>query len=199
VVNNSINKIFEVPGGSQAQYDEVMKHLDLANHKQKGLVSHCAGPIPGGWRVCDVWESWEDADAFATNRLMAILQKAGVPHPIISVYPIAHYMKPAELHGAKDHKQAGALNAVFEIAGGDKAAYEKTISMLGLPGNPPAGQVAHAAGPIPGGWRVVDTWESKEAMDAFFRDRLMAVLQQMGWMPIPHIYPLHNYLTSKEV
>jgi hypothetical protein len=34
-------------------------------------------------------------------------------------------------------------------------------------GDPPAGLLFHASGPIDGGWGVIDFWESRAAFDAF--------------------------------
>ena len=42
------------------------------------------------------------------------------------------------------------------------------------------GLLVHSAGPIDGGWGVIDFWESSEAFDRFAQDRLMPVIQQLG-------------------
>ena len=56
--------------------------------------------------------------------------------------------------------------------------------------------VCHAAGPTPdGGWRVVDVWESEEALGRF-RQKLMPLLQQIGIPAVtPQVLPLHNIVT----
>ena len=57
----------------------------------------------------------------------------------------------------------------------------RIIDELGLGGKPPAGQVFHAEGPMAGGGtRVVDVWESQEALDAFMRDQLGPIIQRLG-------------------
>lgn len=56
--------------------------------------------------------------------------------------------------------------------------------------------VSHIAGPtLDGGWRVVDVWESEEALGDF-RQHLMPILQQVG-IPIvsPQVFPVHNLVT----
>jgi quinol monooxygenase YgiN len=46
--------------------------------------------------------------------------------------------------------------------------------------NPPAGMVVHTALQIDGGVRVIDVWESREAIDRFFQDRLMPAAQAVA-------------------
>jgi hypothetical protein len=45
--------------------------------------------------------------------------------------------------------------------------------------------VAHIAGPTPDGWRVVDVWQTEEAL-ARFRQKLVPLLEQVG---IPRVAP----------
>jgi len=56
--------------------------------------------------------------------------------------------------------------------------------------------VSHVAGPTPdGGWRVVDVWESEEAL-ARFRQKLMPLLEQVGIPGVaPQVLPVHNLVT----
>ena len=72
----------------------------------------------------------------------------------------------------------------------------RIIDELGLGGKPPAGQVFHAEGPMAdGGTRVVDVWESQEALDAFMRDQLGPIIQRLGLsMPSPTIWPIATLL-----
>jgi hypothetical protein len=53
--------------------------------------------------------------------------------------------------------------------------------------------VAHVAGPTPdGGWRVVDVWESEEALGRF-RQKLMPLLERVGIPGVaPQVLPVHN-------
>jgi hypothetical protein len=56
--------------------------------------------------------------------------------------------------------------------------------------------VSHAAGPMPdGSWRVVDVWESEEALGRF-RQKLMPLLEQVGIPSVaPQMLPVHNVVT----
>jgi hypothetical protein len=43
--------------------------------------------------------------------------------------------------------------------------------------NPIAGIVAHVSGPIPGGWHIINVWESEEALHEFQTQRLFPALR----------------------
>ena len=47
------------------------------------------------------------------------------------------------------------------------------------------GLLVHSAGPIDGGWAVIDFWESTEAFDRFTQNKLMPVTQQLGDRAFP--------------
>src|SRR3954452_11841154 len=48
-----------------------------------GLIAHVAGPMRGGWRIVDIWESEEAAQRFQVERLGPAVQRAtaGAPTP----------------------------------------------------------------------------------------------------------------------
>lgn len=60
---------------------------------------------------------------------------------------------------------------------------------------PVEGLLAHIPGQGPKGFRVVDVWESQEALDRF-ADVLMPVLQEIGVQGQPEIYPAHTYVSA---
>ncbi len=62
------------------------------------------------------------------------------------------------------------------------------------PANPPSGIIVQLAGPFEGGWRVISVWQSQEAYEAFRRDRLAPVIQQMGIADQVQIAPLHSVM-----
>jgi len=89
-----------------------------------------------------------------------------------------------------------AVASVFDFPSGTQAQYDAVLRELGLePGAPPRpGQLLHAAGRYEGGWCVVDIWESREALDVYFRDRLAGALERAG-MPtplLPQVFETHN-------
>jgi hypothetical protein len=55
--------------------------------------------------------------------------------------------------------------------------------------------ISHFAGPTPDGWRVVDVWESEEALGRF-RQKLLPLLEHAGIPQVTaQVYPAHNVVT----
>jgi hypothetical protein len=57
--------------------------------------------------------------------------------------------------------------------------------------------IFHSAGPIEGGWGVIDFWESREAFDRFVQGRLQPAIQELGDQAPPNPpdikeFPVHN-------
>ena len=75
----AIGILFEMPGVTQEQYDEVIQKLEDAREGMPpGRIYHVAGPTEDGWRVVDVWESQEQFERFGQT-LMPLLEETGVP------------------------------------------------------------------------------------------------------------------------
>ncbi|MEV0538135.1 hypothetical protein [Kitasatospora sp. NPDC050463] len=85
--------VFEIPGATQAQYEEVTNKMaggrggvkSRSDWPVPGLISHCAGPTPGGWHVTDVWESKEAFQRFA-EKLAPLMREAGMPDAEPKIY-----------------------------------------------------------------------------------------------------------------
>jgi hypothetical protein len=61
--------------------------------------------------------------------------------------------------------------------------------------NTPKGALGRLAGPIEGGWRVISLFESQEDWEAFRREQLDPMFQQMGIAAPPvQIWPLHSFM-----
>ena len=73
-----------------------------------------------------------------------------------------------------------AIGLCITFPGATAAQYDALHGAVEVDENPPAGMIFHSAGPIEGGWGVIDFWESRDAFDAFGRDRLMPTAQQLG-------------------
>ncbi|MEU7011290.1 hypothetical protein [Streptomyces sp. NPDC046332] len=63
---------FDFPDAGQELYDAVIERVtggqgftQFADLPTTGLVSHAAGPVDGGFRVTEVWESVEALEAHA--------------------------------------------------------------------------------------------------------------------------------------
>jgi hypothetical protein len=92
-----------------------------------------------------------------------------------------------------------AVAMLLEWPGQTQEQYEQLMKLVGLEANPPEGGLFHVAGPMPGGWRVVDIWESEEAFERFAGERLMPAVQRVGIpdMPDPEFYPIEGVWVSE--
>ena len=89
----AIGVIFNFPGGTTEQYDEVTRGLNngqpmrsLADWPDGGCLSHIAGTTPDGLAVLDVWESAEKFQAFG-QKLMPLIQQAGLKPDEPVIFP----------------------------------------------------------------------------------------------------------------
>jgi len=86
--------LLEFPGVTQEQYDQVIEKLQLGGKTYQGGIFHVAGPMEGGWRVVDVWESQEAFDRFFQAKLGQALQEVGVAPPQPKVWPVHNILRP---------------------------------------------------------------------------------------------------------
>ena len=66
-----------------------------------------------------------------------------------------------------------AVGIRLKFVGGTQENYDAAHGVMEIDSNPPEGMIVHAAGPVDGGWGVIDFWESREAFDRFVSGRLM--------------------------
>ena len=86
-----------------------------------------------------------------------------------------------------------ALALLLEFPGATQEQFDRVAEKIGS--TAPAGLLYHVEGPIQGGWRVVDVWESREAVDKFFQDQLGQALQEAGVaIPQPQFWPAHRII-----
>lgn len=78
--------------------------------------------------------------------------------------------------------------AVKKVTGGKSRA--ETVADW-----PVEGLLMHVAGQGAGGFRVIDVWESEEAV-AKFGQILIPILQDLGVTDQPEIYPAHTFLAG---
>lgn len=60
-----------------------------------------------------------------------------------------------------------AIAMLAEIADLTREQYEQVVKTVNQSGSP-AGALVHAGGPIEGGYRVIEVWDTREAADAFY-------------------------------
>lgn len=89
-----------------------------------------------------------------------------------------------------------AIGLRMKIEGGTAEMYDGLDGGMNIDADPPEGLIFHAAGPIEGGWGILDFWESREDFDRFQENRLGPAMAEMGDLPAgpPDIveFPVHN-------
>jgi hypothetical protein len=96
-----------------------------------------------------------------------------------------------------------AVPVVLVFEGITQEQYEESIrrltdgkSRMESPADWPVdGLLAHIPGQGEKGFRVVDVWDSEEALDNFAA-KLMPILQDIGVEGRPEIYPAHTYVSA---
>jgi hypothetical protein len=90
-----------------------------------------------------------------------------------------------------------AVGLRLKFPGATQQQYDTTHGHIDMASNPPEGLIFHSAGPIEGGWGVIDFWESREAFDRFIQGRLQPAIQELGDQAPPNPpdikeFPVHN-------
>jgi hypothetical protein len=95
-----------------------------------------------------------------------------------------------------------AVGIRLKFAGGTQEQYQAVHDTVNAssPLGRADGLLVHSAGPIDGGWGVIDFWESRQAFDSFVAERLMPRLQGLGDRGFPNPpdvkeFPVHNLQT----
>jgi hypothetical protein len=91
-----------------------------------------------------------------------------------------------------------AIGLRIKFDGGTQEQYDALHRQANVDADPPQGLVFHMAGPIEGGWGVIDVWESRDAFDQFLAARLGPALQELGdqaYQGQPDIkeFPVHHF------
>ena len=86
----------EVPGMTQEQYDQVIE--TLRGKTAEGRIFHVAGPMEGGLRFFDVWESQEAINKFFQELLGPALQEAGIAAAPPQGWPVHNMLSGPEQH-----------------------------------------------------------------------------------------------------
>ncbi len=87
-----------------------------------------------------------------------------------------------------------AVLVIGEVSGGDAAMDNRIQEEIGVPSTPAAGAIARFAGPTDGGYQVITVWESEDALQTFWRERLLPAFKRLGISPpTPRVSQLDNY------
>jgi len=95
----TIGVIFDFPGkASRAKYEQTVKLIlkgrkkKLADWPVRGVLAHIAGPVPGGWRVVDVWQSRAAFNKFG-KKLKPVMRKVGLGGVKPKIFPLTRFIK----------------------------------------------------------------------------------------------------------
>lgn len=81
-------QMHEIPGMTQEQYEQGLRALNLSD-PPPGSHLHAGGPMEGGWRIFEVWESEEAANAFyGSESFQQMIRSTGIPASAITNYPV---------------------------------------------------------------------------------------------------------------
>lgn len=87
----------DFPGGTPSQYDEVIKRMGFTPRGKgaPGGLFHWVTMTDAGLRVTDVWESKEQFEKFAQEKIGPITQEVGVPGPPeTTFFDVHNYLTP---------------------------------------------------------------------------------------------------------
>ena len=80
--------VFEIPGLTREQYEQGMRELNLSG-PPPGSHLHASGPMEGGWRIVEVWDSEEAANAFyGSEPFQQMVRNNSVPAVAPTNYPV---------------------------------------------------------------------------------------------------------------
>jgi len=79
--------------------------------------------------------------------------------------------------------------------------YDKVVEIMGLlPGGPPpSGVLFHCVTETADGIRIIDVWESREALSAFQVETIEPLFRKIGVLdpPMTTFFEVHNYFVSR--
>jgi hypothetical protein len=90
----AVGVVLDFPGGTLAQYDEVIGKMGLTpgGALPPGGIFHWVTQTADGLRVTDVWESREQFEAFAQEQIGPYTQEVGLPQPQVTFYEVHNHL-----------------------------------------------------------------------------------------------------------
>jgi hypothetical protein len=85
-----------------------------------------------------------------------------------------------------------AVGIVFDGVGVTKAQYEQVLHQVAPNNTLAPGMLHHVAGATEDGIAVVELWDSQEALNTFFAEKLGAALQAAGITIQPKVFDVFN-------
>lgn len=92
------------------------------------------------------------------------------------------------------------IGVILDFPGGTLEQYDQVIGKMGFtPGGRGApGGLFHWVAATADGIRITDVWESREAFEAFAKDKIGPITQEVGVAgpPMTTFMEVHNHLTA---
>jgi hypothetical protein len=89
-----------------------------------------------------------------------------------------------------------AILMLIEFPGASTDDYDGLNREMGIdPHHLPDGLISHVVGPTDQGLLIADTWESEDALDKFFEQRVGPAMAKAGVAAgEPRVFPVHNHI-----
>jgi hypothetical protein len=90
----AVAAILEFEGGTLDQYDEVISRMGFepGGAGAPGSLFHWVTETDNGIRVTDVWESREQFQRFAEEKIGPITQEVGVPEAQVTMHDVHNHL-----------------------------------------------------------------------------------------------------------
>ena len=177
--------IYDVKGGTLAQYDEIIAALGPQVESPDGLV-HVAMATGDGFRVFDVWTSAAAYEGFAPV-LKPIIEAAG-----LGGSEVAEVGRVERLYVTESAGEVPAVGVYYRFAGMTAERYREVVSLVDFGAVPASTRRAHIACAVDGGMAVMALWASEAAFRAF-EPALQAAFAVAGVAaPAPEVGPVHR-------
>jgi len=186
----SVLLFFRSSGNVRQIYDAIVDEMQIRDAPPKGAIYHWCAPVPGGIQICDVWQTREDFDRFAQEKIGPLSAKHGLSAPTTDIMP---------LHERIEGRATARKGVGFFIEwDGDTQALlakvDEANARMNVITDPPTGLVMHWTVPTRTGIRVVDHWRTREDFERFVQSRLAETMDGIG-MPQPRVTQFDVYNT----
>ncbi len=155
-----ISAIYNATGGTLAQYDKIIEALGEHSNSPGGLA-HITAATADGFLVCDIWESQEAYDNFASH-LRPGVEATGIGSRITMLMGRVENMTIAD-----DDNDMPTVAIFYLFSRMTVAQYHQVASQVKFEGSSPTARRAHIACETAEGMFVVSLWESEAAFRAF--------------------------------
>ena len=186
----SVLLFFRSSGDVRKIYDAIVGEMRIQDAPPRGAIYHWCAPVSGGMQICDIWETREDFDRFAEEKIRPLSAKHGFSAPTTDIMPLHERLEGR----ANSRKGAGFF---IEWDGDTQTLLQKVDDAnvrMNVVADPPDGLVMHWTAPSRTGIRVVDHWRSREDFERFVQSRLAQTMDGIG-MPQPRVTQFEVYNT----